>query len=122
MKQTCRRVPPSDPNIARVATSGRVRVVEEANQPHVNGDPGVDQGVENPDAESDHEEVASVRKRRIGLGTSTSVRSVTSGWMTPCRKLAGMPKGTLLLMAFEGLDTMNSYGCHSSNALSPPCK
>ncbi|KAF4357214.1 hypothetical protein F8388_017426 [Cannabis sativa] len=34
MKQTCRRAPPYDPHVARVATMGRVRVLKEATQLH----------------------------------------------------------------------------------------
>uniref|UniRef100_A0A803PJC4 Uncharacterized protein n=1 Tax=Cannabis sativa TaxID=3483 RepID=A0A803PJC4_CANSA len=71
MKQTCRRAPPYDPHVARVATMGRVRVLKEATQLHDDVDlevgqvevAEVDQQVESFDSESEVEESAPVRRR-----------------------------------------------------------
>uniref|UniRef100_A0A803QIG7 Reverse transcriptase domain-containing protein n=1 Tax=Cannabis sativa TaxID=3483 RepID=A0A803QIG7_CANSA len=70
-KQSWCKALPHDPYVARVATMGRVRAVEEATQPHEEGDleigqakvPKVDQGVEGSYYESKVKEAMPVRRR-----------------------------------------------------------
>uniref|UniRef100_A0A803PSM4 Uncharacterized protein n=1 Tax=Cannabis sativa TaxID=3483 RepID=A0A803PSM4_CANSA len=58
------RAQPCDPQVARAATRGRVRTVEDVARPQVDINPEIDQGAETPDAKFDHEKVVLVRRRR----------------------------------------------------------
>uniref|UniRef100_A0A803PCI6 Uncharacterized protein n=1 Tax=Cannabis sativa TaxID=3483 RepID=A0A803PCI6_CANSA len=76
-KQSCPRVPPYDPHVARVAIMGRIRVVEDATHLCEDVDPKfgqveapeVDQGVESSDFESEVEKDAPIRRRTYRTGS-----------------------------------------------------